>query len=100
MLPGGSNATRSSYSLLDAVWCDTNQTFYILDLICYRAHPVDESEVGAVNTIEPALEPTLLGVLASTTGAATAAFKADQSTKHKGKRGTKISADRTTQVDT
>ncbi|XP_063674237.1 snurportin-1-like [Bolinopsis microptera] len=44
MLPGGSNATRSSYSLLDAVWCDTNHTFYILDLICYRAHPVDNSE--------------------------------------------------------
>lgn len=44
LLPGGNNSSRSSYSLLDAVWCDTAQCFYILDLICYGGHPVDNSE--------------------------------------------------------
>lgn len=44
LLPGGHNSTKSSYTVLDGVWCEESQCFYILDLICYKSHPLTDSE--------------------------------------------------------
>lgn len=44
LLPGGHNGTKSSYTVLDSVWCEERGCFYVLDVICYKGHPINNSE--------------------------------------------------------
>lgn len=46
-LPGGSKATDGKYSdfcLLDCVVSDLHRTYYVLDVMCWKSHPVFDSE--------------------------------------------------------
>ena len=43
-LPGGSRETSSGYTVLDCIYSATEQTFYVLDIMCWNNHPVYDSE--------------------------------------------------------
>ncbi|XP_024061184.1 snurportin-1 isoform X3 [Terrapene carolina triunguis] len=43
LLPGGNrrnSATGKDYTILDCIYSEVNQTYYILDVMCWRGHPV------------------------------------------------------------
>lgn len=47
LLPGGSKSSdgkHSDFCLLDCVFSEVHRTYYILDLLCWKAHPVCDSE--------------------------------------------------------
>ncbi|XP_048583989.1 snurportin-1 [Nematostella vectensis] len=46
LLPGGSPQTLkpNEYSILDCIFCEITSTFYILDIMCWRGHPVFDTE--------------------------------------------------------
>ncbi|KAL5490802.1 hypothetical protein EMCRGX_G015987 [Ephydatia muelleri] len=46
-LPGGCKKHQSSntYTLLDCVYHEASHTYYILDVMCWRAHPVYDSDL-------------------------------------------------------
>nr|XP_003943047.2 snurportin-1 isoform X1 [Saimiri boliviensis boliviensis]XP_010329149.2 snurportin-1 isoform X1 [Saimiri boliviensis boliviensis]XP_010329150.2 snurportin-1 isoform X1 [Saimiri boliviensis boliviensis]XP_039324872.1 snurportin-1 isoform X1 [Saimiri boliviensis boliviensis] len=41
LLPGGNrrNSTAKDYTILDCIYSEVNQTYYILDVMCWRGHP-------------------------------------------------------------
>nr|XP_058914881.1 snurportin-1 isoform X2 [Kogia breviceps] len=42
LLPGGNrrnSATTKDYSILDCIYSEVNQTYYVLDVMCWRGHP-------------------------------------------------------------
>ena len=43
-LPGGSLETSSGYTVLDCIFNTIEQTFYVLDIMCWNNHPVYDSE--------------------------------------------------------
>uniref|UniRef100_UPI00358FD46B snurportin-1 isoform X1 n=1 Tax=Myxine glutinosa TaxID=7769 RepID=UPI00358FD46B len=46
LLPGGTrkHTTRKEYSILDCVFSEANRTYYILDVMCWRGHPLYDCE--------------------------------------------------------
>lgn len=47
LLPGGSKSSdgkHSDFCLLDCVFSEVHRTYYILDLLCWKSHPVCDSE--------------------------------------------------------
>lgn len=43
LLPGGSKQNSSlgkDYTILDCIFCEVTRTYYILDVMCWRGHPV------------------------------------------------------------
>uniref|UniRef100_A0A7N4PHX5 Snurportin-1 n=1 Tax=Sarcophilus harrisii TaxID=9305 RepID=A0A7N4PHX5_SARHA len=43
LLPGGNKRTSSTgkdYTILDCIYSELNQTYYVLDMMCWRGHPV------------------------------------------------------------
>ncbi|XP_043845144.1 snurportin-1 [Dromiciops gliroides] len=43
LLPGGNKRTSSTgkdYTILDCIYSELNQTYYVLDVMCWRGHPV------------------------------------------------------------
>ncbi|XP_004712107.1 snurportin-1 [Echinops telfairi] len=43
LLPGGNrrnSATAKDYTILDCIYSEVNQTYYVLDVMCWRGHPV------------------------------------------------------------
>uniref|UniRef100_A0A224Z910 Snurportin-1 n=1 Tax=Rhipicephalus zambeziensis TaxID=60191 RepID=A0A224Z910_9ACAR len=47
LLPGGSkfsDGKHSDFCLLDCVFSEVHRTYYILDLLCWKSHPVYDSE--------------------------------------------------------
>jgi snurportin-1 len=47
-LPGGSRKTGSKvtdYCILDCIYHEPTRTYYVLDVMCWRGHPVYDSEV-------------------------------------------------------
>lgn len=47
LLPGGSKSSDgkpSDFCLLDCVFSEVHRTYYILDLLCWKSHPVCDSE--------------------------------------------------------
>lgn len=47
LLPGGSKSSdgkHSDFCLLDCVFSELHRTYYILDLLCWKSHPVCDSE--------------------------------------------------------
>ena len=46
LLPGGNRDSNkaSDYTLLDCIYSEIHRTFYILDVMCWRGHPVYDSE--------------------------------------------------------
>lgn len=50
LLPGGSFKTgggnfTTNFTILDCIYDETNRTFWILDLMCYKGNPIYDSEV-------------------------------------------------------
>lgn len=43
-LPGGNNDTRSGYTVLDCIFSPVEQSFHVLDVMCWNNHPVYDSE--------------------------------------------------------
>ncbi|CAH1253020.1 SNUPN [Branchiostoma lanceolatum] len=45
-LPGGRKGAYSSkeYTILDTIFCEASRTFYVLDVMCWKGHPVYDSE--------------------------------------------------------
>uniref|UniRef100_F6SEX2 Snurportin-1 n=1 Tax=Macaca mulatta TaxID=9544 RepID=F6SEX2_MACMU len=41
LLPGGNrrNSTAKDYTILDCIYSEVNQTYYVLDVMCWRGHP-------------------------------------------------------------
>ncbi|XP_065728233.1 snurportin-1 isoform X2 [Phocoena phocoena] len=42
LLPGGNrrnSATTKDYTILDCIYSEVNQTYYVLDVMCWRGHP-------------------------------------------------------------
>nr|3NBY_B Chain B, Snurportin-1 [Homo sapiens]3NBY_E Chain E, Snurportin-1 [Homo sapiens] len=41
LLPGGNrrNSTAKDYTILDCIYNEVNQTYYVLDVMCWRGHP-------------------------------------------------------------
>ncbi|XP_042844282.1 snurportin-1 isoform X2 [Panthera tigris] len=42
LLPGGNrqnSATAKDYTILDCIYSEVNQTYYVLDVMCWRGHP-------------------------------------------------------------
>jgi len=46
LLPGGSHKTLKpgDYTILDCIFSEMTNTFYVLDVMCWRGHPVYDSE--------------------------------------------------------
>ena len=44
VLPGGSYETSAGYTVLDCIYSQLEQTFYVLDIMCWNDHPVYNSE--------------------------------------------------------
>ncbi|CAN0325813.1 snurportin-1 [Lampetra fluviatilis] len=44
LLPGGRHGQHKEYSILDCVFSEVDRTYYILDVMCWRAHPVYDCE--------------------------------------------------------
>lgn len=46
LLPGGSQRTLKpgDYTILDCIFSESTNTFYVLDVMCWRGHPVYDSE--------------------------------------------------------
>ncbi|KAF2985404.1 hypothetical protein EK904_005538 [Melospiza melodia maxima] len=40
LLPGGNRHNSTVYSILDCIYNEAKQTYYILDVMCWRGHPV------------------------------------------------------------
>ncbi|XP_005069635.1 snurportin-1 isoform X1 [Mesocricetus auratus] len=43
LLPGGNrrnSTTAKDYTILDCIYSEVNQTYYVLDVMCWRGHPV------------------------------------------------------------
>ena len=36
------------YTILDCIYSEINRTYYVLDVMCWRGHPVYDSEVCEV----------------------------------------------------
>ncbi|CAN8005663.1 unnamed protein product, partial [Ixodes hexagonus] len=48
LLPGGSKGVEgkfSDYCLLDCVYSELHRVYYVLDLMCWKSHPIFDSEV-------------------------------------------------------
>ncbi|XP_035667096.1 snurportin-1-like [Branchiostoma floridae] len=45
-LPGGRKGKYSAkeYTILDTIFCEASRTFYVLDIMCWKGHPVYDSE--------------------------------------------------------
>nr|XP_037268259.1 snurportin-1-like isoform X2 [Rhipicephalus microplus] len=51
LLPGGSKSSdgkHSDFCLLDCVFSELHRTYYILDLLCWKSHPVCDSEMDGL----------------------------------------------------
>ncbi|KXJ10900.1 Snurportin-1 [Exaiptasia diaphana] len=50
LLPCGSPSTLKpgEYTILDCIFNETSNTFYVLDVMCWRGHPVFDSEVDGL----------------------------------------------------
>ncbi|KAJ8790257.1 hypothetical protein J1605_021334 [Eschrichtius robustus] len=52
LLPGGNrrnSATTKDYTILDCIYSEVNQTYYVLDVMCWRGHPFyDCQSVGGL----------------------------------------------------
>ncbi|XP_031524347.1 snurportin-1 isoform X2 [Papio anubis] len=48
LLPGGNrrNSTAKDYTILDCIYSEVNQTYYVLDVMCWRGHPFYDCQVG------------------------------------------------------
>ncbi|VFV41495.1 snurportin-1-like [Lynx pardinus] len=49
LLPGGNrqnSATAKDYTILDCIYSEVNQTYYVLDVMCWRGHPFYDCQVG------------------------------------------------------
>lgn len=47
------------YTILDCIFSESTNTFYVLDVMCWRGHPVCDSEVG-VHTASAAVVCTVI----------------------------------------
>ncbi|RNA37132.1 snurportin-1 [Brachionus plicatilis] len=43
-LPGGYKESKTDYTILDCVYNDPLRTYYILDCLCWKSHPIIDSE--------------------------------------------------------
>lgn len=43
-LPGGSRSSSAGYTLLDCIFSEVDNTFYVLDVMCWNQHPVYECD--------------------------------------------------------
>ncbi|XP_025740367.1 snurportin-1 isoform X2 [Callorhinus ursinus] len=51
LLPGGNrrnSTTAKDYTILDCIYSEVNQTYYVLDVMCWRGHPFYDCQVDGL----------------------------------------------------
>lgn len=49
------------YTILDCIYSEVNQTYYVLDVMCWRGHPFYDCQVRTDNVLMSFLSSFLLG---------------------------------------
>jgi snurportin-1 len=44
-LPGGSHESKIDCTILDCIYDETSRTYYVLDCLCWKSHPILDTEV-------------------------------------------------------
>lgn len=64
LLPGGNrrnSTTAKDYTILDCIYSEVNQTYYVLDVMCWRGHPFYDCQVRIDNVLMSFLSSLLPG---------------------------------------
>ncbi|OBS67098.1 hypothetical protein A6R68_04364 [Neotoma lepida] len=64
LLPGGNrrnSTTAKDYTILDCIYSEVNQTYYVLDVMCWRGHPFYDCQVRIDNLLMSFLSSFLPG---------------------------------------
>ena len=44
-LPGGNSLSKQDVTVLDCIYSESTRTYYLLDCLCWKNHPIVDSEV-------------------------------------------------------